>query len=193
MIDSFTRRWWLVALRGALTLIFGILALLFPSSALLALILIFGVYAFLDGAFALVAAFSLRPVRPLWLFLLTEGIVGILVGIFAFALPGMTALALLYLAAAWAIVTGIFQIVGAERLREHLAGNWFMMLAGVASVVLGILLMAMPRAGLFLWVVLVAAYAVITGVLLISLAFRMRALSSGGSRPISAPPGAHPA
>ncbi len=81
-----------------------------------------------------------------WLFLL-QGIGGIIVGIMAFVWPGITALALLYIIAAWAIVTGIFEVVAAVDLRKEIEGEWLLGLSGIASVVFGALLVGFPGAG----------------------------------------------
>ena len=192
MLSEFSRRWWIVGLRGVLALVFGILAFVFPSAALMALVLVFGIYALLDGLFALTTALALRPQKPLWTMLLIEGIAGILAGIFAFAWPEMTAFALVYLAAAWALVTGIFQLVAAYRLREIVANDWLMIVGGAASILLGVLLIALPGAAMFVWVMLVAAYAVVFGVVTISLAVKLYRLSHGPTSP-PLPTGAHPA
>lgn len=191
MLQLFAQRWWIAALRGALALLFGILAFIFPKAALVAMIFIFGIYALLDGIFAIGPALSLKPVRPVLTLLVIEGVAGILAGIFAFAYPGMTAVALVYLAAAWAVLTGGFQILAAVRIRSHLPGEWLMVVGGIASVVLGILLFAMPQAGLVLGVMLVAAYAVLFGILMIGFGLRLRAIATE-PKPMSIPPGIHP-
>src|SRR5918994_7764591 len=132
--------WWALALRGAIAIVFGLAALLRPGIALEALILLFGAYALVDGVFAIVGIFGgTRSGTPRWLLLL-EGVVGILAGIIAFVNPGLTAIALLYLVAAWAIVTGLAEIVTAIRLRQEMTGEWALILGGILSVIFGVVL-----------------------------------------------------
>ena len=112
---------------------FGLAALLRPDIALAALILLFGAYALVDGVFAIVGVFGgTRSGTPRWLLLL-EGVVGILAGIIAFVNPGLTAIALLYLVAAWAVVAGVAQIATAIRLRQEMTGEWALILGGIGE------------------------------------------------------------
>src|ERR671913_2442568 len=132
--------WWALALRGVIAVLFGLAALLRPDIALEALILLFGAYALVDGVFAIVGVFGgTRGGTPRWL-LLIEGIAGILAGIIAFVLPGLTAVVLLYLIAAWAVVTGIFEIATAIRLRQEIRGEWALIIGGALSVLFGVIL-----------------------------------------------------
>src|ERR687886_738902 len=122
-LPSETGHWWALAIRGAVAILFGLAALLRPGIALQALILLFGAYALVDGVFSIVGVFGgTRAGTPRWL-LFIEGIAGILAGLIAFVLPGLTAVLLLYLIAVWAIVTGIFEIAMAIRLRKEIRGE----------------------------------------------------------------------
>lgn len=165
--------WRALLFRGILAIILGIIALVAPKIALLALIFIFGAYAFLDGVLAVVVALQERRVLPSWGWLLLEGIAGIILGIAAFVWPGITALVLLYIVAAWAIVTGILEIGAAFTIRDWLIG-----LAGVLSVVFGVLLLVLPSAGLLSILWLLGIYALIFGVVLIVNAFQLRVRSA---------------
>src|SRR5262249_55798345 len=107
------RNWWLVALRGVAGIIFGILTFVMPGITLMTLILLFGVYALVDGVLDVIAAVRGRRQEERWWALLIEGLVSIAAGIVALALPGLTAVVLLYLIAAWAIITGVFELVAA--------------------------------------------------------------------------------
>lgn len=175
VLPVLSRNWWALALRGLAAIIFGILAFVWPGITLWALILLFGAYMLVDGVFAIVAAVRVAGEAARWWLLLVEGILGVLAGIVAFAWPGLTALALLYFVAAWAIVTGIFEIVGAIRLRREIEGEWALILGGALSVLFGVLLVAVgPGVGLLSLVWLIGVYAVAFGVLLLILAFRVR-------------------
>ena len=175
LLERLARHWWALALRGALALIFGLLAFFWPTITLTALVLLFGAYALLDGAFAVaasVAAFRWGVQR--WLVLLVDGLLSVAVAIAAFAWPQITALALVYLMAFWAILTGALVIAAAVRLRRLIKGEWLLGLSGVASVGLGLLLALFPGAGLIAWAWMLGAFACAWGVLLLALAWKFR-------------------
>jgi uncharacterized membrane protein HdeD (DUF308 family) len=179
VLRTLGRNWWALALRGVAAILFGILAFAWPGITLFVLVLFFGAYMLVDGIFAIVAAVRAAGEEDRWWLLLIEGILGVLAGLVAFFWPGLTALALLYFIAAWAIVTGIMEIVAAIRLRQEIEGEWALGLSGLLSVIFGILLVVLPApAGLLSLVWLVGAYAVATGVLLLILAFRVRSEAS---------------
>ncbi len=169
-----SRNWWALALRGVLAILFGFLAFLSPGITLLALVFLFGAYMLVDGVLAIVAAVWTAGREERWWLLLIEGIVGVLAGILAFALPQAAALAFLYLVAAWAIVTGVLEILAAVRLRQEIEGEWVLIISGAVSVVFGLLLAVLPGVGILSLVWLIGAYAVMFGVLLIALALRVR-------------------
>jgi uncharacterized membrane protein HdeD (DUF308 family) len=176
------RNWWALALRGLAAIVFGLAALVVPGITLVVLIALFGAYALVDGIFALVAAVRAAERHQRWGPLLLEGVSGIVVGVLTFAWPGVTALILLYFIAAWAILTGLFALMGAVRLRREIDGEWLLGLTGLLSVVFGLLLVAFPGAGALTVVWLIGTYALIFGVLLVWLALRLRGWNQAGSR-----------
>jgi uncharacterized membrane protein HdeD (DUF308 family) len=181
MTDTLARNWWALGLRGLCGLLFGAAIFVWPGISLFALVLLFGVYTLLDGVCTMASTLrSDRRDKRWWLFLL-QGIGGIIVGIIAFIWPGITALALIYLIAAWAIVTGIFEVVAAVQLRKEIEGEWLLGLSGIASVVFGGLLVAFPGAGALAVLWIIGAYAILFGILLMILAFRLR--QRNGHRP----------
>jgi uncharacterized membrane protein HdeD (DUF308 family) len=148
-----------------------------PGITLTALVLLYGAFALVDGVFAVAAAlFGRRRGMPWWA-MLVEGLFGIAIGILTFAWPGITALALLYLIAAWAVITGVFEIAAAIRLRQEIQGEWLLALSGALSVLFGVVLVLYPGAGALAVVWLIGAYAIAFGVLLLVLGFRLRSLS----------------
>jgi len=177
-----TGHWWALALRGVIAILFGLAALLRPGIALEALILLFGAYALVDGVFAIVGVFGgTRGGTPRWL-LLIEGVASILAGLIAFFLPGLTAFLLLYLIAAWAIITGISEIAMAIRLRQEISGEWALIVGGALSVLFGVILAVIgPLAGLLSLIWLIGVYALAFGVLILITAFIVRGGDSGST------------
>lgn len=164
--------WRTTLVRGILALFLGVSAFLVPGITLTALVWMWGTYAILDGIAALVAAFS-REEQRWWHF--AEGFAGLMAGATAFVFPGLTAVLLLILIATWAIVTGLFEMYLALRLRDELRDEWLLALAGFISVVLGVGLLAIPGAGLLAMVWLVGGYAILFAIAMLALAVRERA------------------
>jgi len=167
--------WWAFVLRGLIAVIFGILTFLMPSMALLTLVLLFGFYAITDGVFKIIAAFrrTAADQRP-WGALLISGILGLIAGACALLIPGLTAIALLYVIAAWAVVTGAMEIAAAIRLRRQIHGEWLLALAGVLSIALGVLMAIFPGAGALTVVLWIGAWAIVFGVVMVVLGFELR-------------------
>ena len=166
--------WWLVALRGIAAIVFGILAFVWPKATLLTLVWLYGAYVFINGVVELAQAFTGPKEGRRTGALIFQGIISIIVGLIAFLVPGITALALLLLIAAWAIVSGIFEIVTAVRLRKVISHEWLMIAAGVLSVLFGVLLMFQPAVGALAMIWWIGGFAIVFGILLLSLAFRLR-------------------
>lgn len=174
MIQTLARNWGWVALRGVAAVLFGLITLFNPAISLAALVLVFGAYALVYGIFTIIAAVANRRDEPHWVALLISGILGIGIGIITFLMPGITAVALLYVIAAWAIATGIAEIAAAIRLRKEISGEWMLILAGVLSVLFGIVLFLFPGAGALAVVLWIGVYALVFGFLQIALAYRLR-------------------
>jgi uncharacterized membrane protein HdeD (DUF308 family) len=177
-VQAIKRNWWMLAVRGVLAIIFGLIALIAPGIALLAFIFVFAAYALIDGIMAVYIAIRERGSLSRWGWVLFEGILGIIIGIVAFIHPGFTALVLLYFVAIWAIVTGIMEIAAAFAIRGFAAREWALGLAGVVSIIFGIVLFIFPGSGLLSILWLVGIYAIIFGILFIVRAFQMRAWAS---------------
>lgn len=174
MTLDLARSWWLVVLRGALAVAFGVIALFWPGAALGALVLLFGAYALTDGAFAVVSAFRAAGRGMRWWPFALEGVIGVLAGLAALLFPGGAALALVTLLAVWAIMTGVLEIVAAVRLRREIENEWLLGLAGVLSLAFGVIVLFMPAAGAVAIAWTVGAYALLFGISLIVLGFRLR-------------------
>jgi uncharacterized membrane protein HdeD (DUF308 family) len=174
-VDTLSRNWWIVLLRGLAAICFGIITFIAPAISLAILVLVWGAYALADGILALVTAIRRRGEDRWWVFFV-EGLVGIAAGVLTLIWPGLTAIALLYLIAAWAIVTGALEIAAAIRLRKVIANEWLLGLSGIASLGFGILLILFPGAGALTVVIWIGAYALVFGALVVALAFRLRSL-----------------
>jgi uncharacterized membrane protein HdeD (DUF308 family) len=166
--------WWLMAIRGLLAVLFGLAAIVWPRLTLFVLVILFGAYALVDGVVAVIVSFQERKNVRQWWVVLLGGIAGIIVGVLTFVWPGITALVLLYLIAAWAIVTGILEIAAAFSRRLPIAHEWTLVLAGILSVLFGVLLAILPGVGLLSLVWLIGIYALAFGVVLIIRAFQFR-------------------
>jgi uncharacterized membrane protein HdeD (DUF308 family) len=180
MLHTLATNWWALALRGLAAVVFGLLTFFLPGITLVTLVLLFGAYALIDGVFNVVAFF--RVASHHWALLL-EGVIGIIAGVLTFAWPAITALALLYVIAFWAILTGILEIVAGIRLRKVIANEWLLLVMGVLSLIFGLLILFAPGAGALVIVLWIGGYALVFGLFLLALAFRLR----GHRRLISQP------
>ncbi len=174
VVHTFKLNWWLLALRGLVAVLFGVLAFMWPGATLITLVWLFGAFALVNGILSLVLATKAPKGYPKVGSLIFGGLLGILAGLLAFVMPGITALGLLILIAAWAIVTGIMELVAAVKLRKIINNEWLLVLAGIASVVFGVLLLFQPAAGALVLIWWIGAWALLSGILLMILAFRMR-------------------
>lgn len=169
-----SRFWWMILLRGLVAILFGILILARPGISLLSLVIVFGAFALVDGVSNVVTAWGGRREHEHWWVLFFAGLAGIVLGVLTFVNPGVTALVLLFYIAVWAILTGVMQMVAAIRLRKEIEGELWLGLAGLASVVFGVILISRPGDGALAVLWLIGAYALAYGVLLLILAIRAR-------------------
>ncbi|MEU8799774.1 HdeD family acid-resistance protein [Spirillospora sp. NPDC048819] len=189
MFDLMTRHWWVLAVRGAFAILFGVAAWVWPGITVWALVVLFGAYALVDGLIALVEAFRGTTGAPRGLLALS-GVAGIALGVAAMAWPGITAFVLLMLIAAWAVATGLMEIVAAIALRKELRGEWAYVLTGAISLLFGILLFVWPVSGALAVVWLIGFFSILFGAAMIGAAFRLRRLgqAAGRERPAGAAP-----
>lgn len=173
MSQMLAQNWWVVALRGVLALIFGAIAILLPGVTIAALVLLFAAYMLIDGIFATVAGMRAAQRHERWGLLVFEGILNFIAGGIAVVWPLITVVAFIYLLAAWAIVTGALAFAAAFRLQlEH--GRWLLAFSGLASLIWGFLLLVWPLVGAVVLAWWMGAYALVFGVTLLFLAFRLR-------------------
>jgi uncharacterized membrane protein HdeD (DUF308 family) len=168
---ALARNWWLIALRGVLGVIFGVIALLMPITTILALVLLFSAYMIVDGVFAIYAAIRAAQQGESWSILVLQGIASIAAGAIAFFWPGITVLAFVLLIAAWSIVSGCLMLAAAFRTDS---GRWWLVLGGAAALLFGILMILAPLSGAVVLTWWLGAFAFVFGVTLIILAFQLR-------------------
>ena len=186
MLHALAKSWWVLLLRGIASIIFGVLAFIWPGLTLVTLVLLYGAFALVDGVLSLIAAFtgSAKPVPTWWL--IVVGILGIAAGIVTFLWPGITAVLLVLFIGAWALVHGIFEIIGAIQLRKEIDNEWMLILGGVLSVAFGAIVLISPGAGALGLIWVIAGYSIVFGILFIALALRLRKHSHPAGSPATA-------
>ena len=174
MIATLARNWWAFVIRGVLAILFGVIAFLEPAAAILSLVLIFAVYAVVDGVFAIVSAVRAAQAGERWMWFALEGVVDIIAAAVAVAMPGLTVVFFVTLLAIWAIITGGFMLAAAFRMdAQH--GRWWLALGALASIAYGVLLIVAPIIGAVVLTWWIGAYAIVFGISLLIVAFRLRA------------------
>jgi uncharacterized membrane protein HdeD (DUF308 family) len=171
---NLTKNWWLIVLRGVLAILFGLAAFMMPSLAWLALIVLFGTYAILDGVFAMMSGLISSKYSPRWWVFFLEGLVSLAAGVIAVLRPDLATAVFIGIIAAWAILTGILEIVAAIRLRREIRNEWMLAFGGFVSLAFGILVFFQPETAGLVITLMIGAYALIFGVLLVVLGLRLK-------------------
>lgn len=182
MNNTLARNWWLVVLRGVLAILFGFTAFVWPDLTWVVLIMMFGIYKLVDGLVTVGTGLSHAKDSPRWWAFLVEGLVSIGAAVVALIWPQLTGLIMVLVIAGSAVLTGILEIVAAIRLRHEINNEWLLALGGSVSIALGVFLFLQPFAGGIAIIWTAASYAVIFGVLLIALGFRLRNQKVPGDR-----------
>jgi uncharacterized membrane protein HdeD (DUF308 family) len=179
------RKWWEKVAVGLVALIFGILAFVVPEIELLTITILFGAFALLLGFFSLFSGIIGKDMKQArWLFV-AQGILGIIIGIIAFAWPDITLLAMAYLVGAWAMIFGIFEIMAAVWTPQEAIGVFnnmskgLLAASGLLSLIFGILIILFPGAGVLAILWIIAAYAIILGIINIMLGLQQRKSAVG--------------
>jgi uncharacterized membrane protein HdeD (DUF308 family) len=174
LVAVLARNWWAIALRGAFAVLFGILSFAWPELTIVVLVALFGAWALIDGILLLIATWRQAERGRRWSPLLVEGILGVAAAAVTFLWPDITALALLFVIGAWAIVTGLTEIAAAIAMRRVIDNEVWLGLAGLASVGFGLIVLIFPGAGAVGIVWLIASYAIVFGAILLMLGLRLR-------------------
>jgi uncharacterized membrane protein HdeD (DUF308 family) len=180
MLEELGRNWGLLAFRGVLAILFGLIAWIWPGITVTVMVILFGVYALVDGVFAVGAAVSDREsTSRVWLAVV--GVAGIILGVITLFRPGDIAVVLLILIAWWAVITGLFEIIAAISLRDVIQNEWFYLLSGCVSVLFGIVLFLWPAHTVLGVIWLIGLFSILFGAGLLVAAFRLRRFSTGSS------------
>ncbi|WP_414471966.1 HdeD family acid-resistance protein [Microvirga sp. M2] len=167
------RNWWAVALRGVFAVIFALIAFFWPGATLLSFVLFFSAYMLVDGVFGIVSGIRAASRNERWGLLILEGILDIVVGAVAFLMPGLTVVFFVALLAVWSLITGILMIVAAFKLDPAFGRGW-LIFSGLVSVLFGVALLVAPLVGAVVLTWWLGAYALVFGIALIVLAFKLR-------------------
>ncbi|HET9613698.1 MAG TPA: DUF308 domain-containing protein [Candidatus Limnocylindrales bacterium] len=179
MLAVAARQWWVLVVQGILGIAFGVLAILFPGIALTTLAFVFAIWAFVTGFGHLVEGWRIAEHRGRsWPFAVM-GVLGIVAGVIAALIPGITILGLILLLGAWLVMSGIMEIYTAWRIRAEVTGEWILALIGVLRTIVGVIVLAMPIVGALLTVTLMAVWAIVGGIAALSLGWRLRRLAAG--------------
>jgi len=175
MLEALSSRWWVFLVRGLAAIIFGIVCFVYPGMTLVALTIVFGIFAFVDGVLAVMAALgSMGAVSAgRWWALLLQGIIGLIIAFYVWTQPVYSTAVLVYAVAAWAIVTGIVEIVAGIQLRDVVTNEWMYVLAGIISIAFGILVVRNPSAGSLSIAWILGVYAVVFGILELGVSYRL--------------------
>ena len=182
MSSALAQNWWAIALRGIFGIVFGLIALFFPGVTMLSLVLIFSAYMLVDGVLAIVSAVRALRKSERWGLLAFQGALSIFAGVAAALWPAITVLAFVVLVAAWALVSGLLMTAAGFQLNLDY-GRWWMVLGGLASLFLGIALLVAPLIGAVVLTWWMGAYALVFGISLLLLAFRLRARKAETAAP----------
>ena len=179
MLSSLTRNWWTFLLQGLFALIFGALVLVWPASALIALVYLFGAFAMVDGICAVAAGITFKSYMPNWWVALVQGLFGILVGFVTLLRPQITWLVLLSFIAVWAMFSGVLEVAMGVQVRKAISGEWMMIAGGILSILLGVLLVVFPAAGSMGLVLTIGIFAIVDGIRSIVFSARLQTLHHG--------------
>ena len=174
MLEFQARSWWVYIVRGVLALIFGLYAWFMPGMAMRVLLMFFGIFVLLEGIFSIVGSIAGRKYSDVWWLVLLEGIAGLALGLLTLARPGFVATVIVILIAVWAIWGGLFRIFAAIRLRKEIESEWLLIFGGVVSILFGLMLFRHTGAGIVAISWLIAFFASMFGVLLISFGIKAR-------------------
>ena len=183
MLDLMARNWWAYVVRGCVALIFGLYAWFMPGMAMKVLLTLFGIFVLLEGILAIAGSIVARKESDVWWLVLLEGMVGLCLGVVTLTRPGFVAAVIVLLIAFWAIWGGVFRIIAAVRLRKELDSEWLLIFGGMLSILFGIMLFKHIGAGIVAISWMIAFFASMLGVLLISFGIKLKKFQKEAGTP----------
>jgi uncharacterized membrane protein HdeD (DUF308 family) len=184
MSANLAENWWLVLLRGGLAIACGVVAIVMPVATMLALLLIFAAYLLVDGIFTIVSAVRNARKGEQWGWLVLQGILSIAAAAITVVWPGITLIVYVWLVAAWAIASGALMMIAATQLNKE-SGRWWLGLGGALYTVWGILLIIAPFIGALVMTWWFGIWAIIFGVILVALGFKLRSHQEAGHKTVA--------
>ncbi|MDB5596071.1 MAG: hypothetical protein JWM36_3032 [Hyphomicrobiales bacterium] len=174
MSAALAETWWTLALRGLIAIAFGVMAFVSPGAVMLSVALLFGAYLLIDGAIGIVAAIRAARADKRWWLLLIEALLNVAMGLIALTFPAGAILAFVVVTAVWALMSGGFLLAAAFSLTmAH--GRLWLAIGGLVSIVWGLLLIATPLMGAVVLTWWLGAYALVFGIMLVAVGFKLRA------------------
>ncbi len=178
MQQFLTSVWWIVLLRGITVLVLGLLLLFNPGSTLITIMIFLGAYWFVDGIFIIINTLQRRKKMESWGLGILSGVLGVIAGLVVFVHPlattVLTQVFLIYFLAFMAIANGVSSIVTGIKLRKEIKNEWTIILGGLLTVIFGVLLLSKPLVGSALLLWLLGIIAVVGGISIITLAFKVK-------------------
>jgi uncharacterized membrane protein HdeD (DUF308 family) len=178
VLPALAHHWWVFLLRGLVGIAFGLVAFFYPVATLYTFIVFYAVFSIVDGVFAFLSAVRGQENMGARWWLALIGILGVVAGLAAYLWPGVTAVALLTLIGIWALINGVVEIVGAIRLRAEIDNEWLLLIHGILSALFGLIVLARPSGGALALIWFIAAFALVSGTVLVILSFRLKGLAS---------------
>ena len=174
MLELFAKNWWVYIVRGVVALIFGLYSWFMPGMAMKVLLMFFGIFVLLEGMFAIIGSIARKNESDVWYLVLLEGLAGLVIGLLTLTRPEFVATVIVIFIAVWAIWGGLFRIIAAIRLRKEVDGEWLLIFGGAVSILFGLMLFKHTGAGIVAISWLIAFFASMFGVLLISFGIKAR-------------------
>jgi uncharacterized membrane protein HdeD (DUF308 family) len=178
MADIKKSSWGALFFGGVVSVLFGLVALIWPGKTLLIVIAFFGVFILAESVVAIIVTIARRKEYERWWIGLIGGLFGLVIGGITVFRPIAATVFLLYLVAAWALITGVLAIVAAIRLRKTIQNEWYLILSGIVAIIFSLFVFVRPVAAAVVMMWIISAFALVFGGLLIFLAFRVRRASS---------------
>ena len=178
MRQFFTAMWRTILLRGLASLVFGILAFVYPGVTLAVVVTLFGFYALVDGLLGLWGIFRGKDEGTSVTSLLTA-ILSVLAGMVCLLAPGFATTYVVLLIGFWNIAAGLLQLIGALVMWKDIEQPGLLAIAGLAGAALGLLIVFYPATAAVSIIWVIAGTAVLIGLVLLAFGWKLRSAAQG--------------